>query len=77
MMAKSWPPTATRWLKFNLVGGMGIAVQLLMLIALKSGLRFNYLIATALAVETAVIHNYWCMSALPGPTALDRVATGS
>jgi putative flippase GtrA len=59
MTPKSWRPTATRWLKFNLVGGMGIAVQLLMLVALKSGLRFNYLIATALAVETAVIHNYW------------------
>jgi len=59
MTAKSWRPTATRWLKFNLVGGMGIAVQLLMLMALKSGLYFNYLIATALAVETAVVHNFW------------------
>lgn len=58
MMPKSWLPTATRWLKFNLVGGVGIAVQLLMLMALKSGLHLNYLTATALAVETAVIHNF-------------------
>jgi putative flippase GtrA len=58
MMPKSWLPTANRWLKFNLVGGMGIAVQLLMLMALKTGLHLNYLIATALAVETAVIHNF-------------------
>ena len=47
-----------RWLKFNFVGGIGIAVQLLALFVLKAGLHFNYLIATALAVETAVIHNF-------------------
>ncbi len=58
MTAAAWRSTATRWLKFNLVGGMGIAVQLLMLVALKTGLHLNYLIATALAVETAVVHNF-------------------
>jgi putative flippase GtrA len=58
MTADSWRPAATRWLKFNLVGGMGIAVQLFMLVALKSVLHFSYLMATALAVETAVIHNF-------------------
>ena len=47
-----------RWLKFNLVGGIGIAVQLLLLVVLKTGLHLNYLIATALAVEIAVIHNF-------------------
>jgi putative flippase GtrA len=51
--------TATRWLKFNLVGGIGILVQLLVLVMLKTGLHLNYLIATALAVETAVIHNFF------------------
>jgi putative flippase GtrA len=50
--------TTIRWLKFNLVGGIGIAVQLLALVALKDGLHFSYLIATALAVEAAVIHNF-------------------
>jgi len=49
---------AMRWLKFNFVGGIGIAVQLLALFVLKAGLHCNYLIATALAVETAVIHNF-------------------
>jgi putative flippase GtrA len=58
MTATGWRSTATRWLKFNLVGGMGIVVQLLMLVVLKSGLHLNYLIATALAVETAVAHNF-------------------
>ena len=64
---------ATRWLKFNLVGGMGIAVQLLMLVVLKSGLHIHYLAATALAVEAAVVHNFlwherftWADRAGPG-----------
>jgi putative flippase GtrA len=47
-----------RWLKFNLVGGVGIAVQLLALTVFRSRLHLDYLLATALAVETAVIHNF-------------------
>lgn len=48
-----------RWWKFNAVGAMGIVVQLGALTLLKSGLHLNYLIATALAVEAAVIHNFF------------------
>jgi putative flippase GtrA len=58
MMGNSWRSTATRWLKFNLVGGIGIVVQLLMLVGLKTGLHLRYLAATGLAVETAVVHNF-------------------
>ena len=58
MTATPWRSTATRWFKFNLVGGMGIMVQLPMLVVLNTGLHLNYLIATALAVETAVVHNF-------------------
>jgi len=47
-----------RWLKFNAVGAIGIVVQLVVLTVLKSGLQMNYLLATALGVEAAVIHNY-------------------
>ena len=47
-----------RWLKFNFVGGIGIGVQLVALTLLKELLRMNYLTATALAVEAAVIHNF-------------------
>jgi putative flippase GtrA len=47
-----------RWLKFNAVGGMGIVVQLGMLALLKSGLGGDYLTATVLAVEAAVLHNF-------------------
>jgi len=53
-----WRETALRWLKFNLVGGLGIAVQLAVLLGLKDGFHLNYLLATALAVETAVVHNF-------------------
>jgi len=49
---------AARWVKFNAVGAIGIGVQLVALTVLKSGLHLDYLLATALAVEVAVIHNY-------------------
>ncbi len=50
--------TLVRWLKFNAVGGIGIAVQLVALALLVSVLRINYLVATAIAVEAAVLHNF-------------------
>jgi putative flippase GtrA len=50
--------SAVRWFKFNAVGALGIAVQLAMLLGLKSGLHLGYLLATALAVEAAVLHNF-------------------
>ena len=46
------------WLKFNMVGLLGMSVQLTALTLLTSGFRVNYLTATALAVEGAVIHNF-------------------
>ncbi|HTR25472.1 MAG TPA: GtrA family protein [Terriglobales bacterium] len=50
--------TVLRWLKFNFVGGIGILVQLAALALFRSALHLNYLLATALAVEVAVIHNF-------------------
>jgi putative flippase GtrA len=47
-----------RWLKFNFVGGIGIGVQLAALAFFRSALRLDYMLATALAVEIAVIHNF-------------------
>jgi putative flippase GtrA len=46
-----------RWMKFNLVGAFGIGVQLVTLWTL-TGLGVGYMLATALAVETAVLHNF-------------------
>jgi len=45
-----------RWLKFNAVGGIGIVVQLAALSVFRS--KLDYLLATGLAVEIAVIHNF-------------------
>ena len=47
-----------RWLKFNLVGGLGIGVQLAALWILLKIFGLHYLVATALAVEAAVVHNF-------------------
>jgi putative flippase GtrA len=41
------------------VGGLGIVVQLGTLGLLSGALRVHYLIATALAVEAAVLHNFF------------------
>lgn len=52
------PLLLRRWLKFNAVGAIGILVQLLTLALLAGPLHIYYLLATALAVETAVLHNF-------------------
>jgi len=52
------PSTLLRWCKFNFVGGIGIGVQFAALFLLKGVLHLNYLAATAIAVEAAVVHNF-------------------
>jgi putative flippase GtrA len=47
-----------RWAKFNAVGAIGVAVQLSTL-ALLIQLGVHYLVAPALAVEAAVLQNYY------------------
>ena len=49
--------SSVRWIKFNLVGAIGIGVQLATLWALTA-LGVQYILATALAVEAAVLHNF-------------------
>jgi putative flippase GtrA len=48
----------SRLLKFSMVGAAGIAVQLATLAVLVA-MGFNYLLATALAVEIAILHNFF------------------
>jgi dolichol-phosphate mannosyltransferase len=48
-----------RWFNFNAVGAIGIFVQLGVLSILTSGMHVNYLAATALSVEFAVLHNFF------------------
>jgi len=47
-----------RWMKFHAVGAIGAGVQLVALAFYKGALGMHYLTATALAVETAILHNF-------------------
>ena len=60
-----------RFLKFNAVGAAGIVVQTATLALLVHGAGLHYLPATALAVEVAVLHNFfwhrkWTWADRPG-----------
>ncbi len=46
-------------MKFNAVGVIGIVVQVAALWIFRSWFRLEYLLATGLAVEIAVIHNFF------------------
>jgi putative flippase GtrA len=46
-----------RWVKFNLVGAIGILVQIAALWCLTA-LGMGYMVATGLAVEAAVLNNF-------------------
>ena len=48
----------TRWGIFNLVGFLGFGIQLLALFVFKVDVGLDYRLATACAVEVALIHNF-------------------
>ena len=50
-------PLLIRWLKFSAVGAIGILVQLWALGLFVRVLRLPVVVATGLAVETAIVHN--------------------
>ena len=52
------PGQLRRWIRFNAIGAMGIMVHTASLLACAHLIRMNYLAATAVAVEAAVIHNF-------------------
>ena len=47
-----------RWLRFNLVGLVGVGIQLAALGFLVYGLGLHYAVATVIAVELTIIHNF-------------------
>ena len=51
--------TIRRWAIFNGIGLLGVGVQLAVLTVLVDGLAVHYLAATAIAVEAAVLHNFF------------------
>jgi putative flippase GtrA len=48
-----------RWLKFSAVGWLGVGVQLTALTLLAGHTGLHYLAATVLAVEAAILHNFF------------------
>jgi putative flippase GtrA len=48
----------SRWCKFNLVGVMGMVVQLAALALLNRWSGLHYLAATAAAIEITLLHNF-------------------
>jgi putative flippase GtrA len=50
--------TFIRWSKFNLVGAMGMAVQLAALALINHCVPGHYLLASAAAVEITLLHNF-------------------
>jgi putative flippase GtrA len=47
-----------RWLKFQAVGAAGTCVQLASLFLLRECLALSVLVATAIAVEISILHNF-------------------
>ncbi len=50
--------TFVRWWKFNAVGAVGMGLQLGVLAVLNRVLAGRYLLATALAIEVTLLHNF-------------------
>jgi putative flippase GtrA len=47
-----------RWSKFNLVGALGMGVQLAVLACLNRWFRGHYLFASVAAIEITLLHNF-------------------
>src|SRR5215831_5489029 len=63
MATGNWKTIGRHWLKFNAVGVLGTALQLTALAVLVMLIgKEHYLVATAVAVEMSIIHNFiWHM----------------
>lgn len=47
-----------RFVRFNIVGSIGITIQLVVLTLLFKKLGVHYLVATVIAIEVSVLHNF-------------------
>jgi putative flippase GtrA len=50
--------TLIRWCKFNLVGAMGMVLQLVALACFNRWMHGHYLLATVAAIELTLLHNF-------------------
>jgi len=57
-LRERWRETARHGLKFYTIGMIGTGVQILTITLLHTLLNMNYLIATFIGVETAILHNF-------------------
>jgi putative flippase GtrA len=48
-----------RFLRFNVISALGIGVRLLAVAVLAGGLGMHYLVATAIAIEVSILHNFF------------------
>ena len=48
-----------RWIVFNAVGAMGFTLQMSLLFLMVHFAGLHYLLSTALAVEAAILHNFF------------------
>lgn len=62
----------TRFLRFNLVGALGIAVQLATLALLNRVIPCHYLLASTFAVELTLLHNFFWHLRFTWPAASRR-----
>jgi dolichol-phosphate mannosyltransferase len=63
-----------RLLRFNVVGSLGITIQLVVLTLLFKKLGVHYLLATVIAIEVSVLHNFlWHLRW----TWVDRIGAGA
>jgi len=58
MIRSGSPSLWCRWFRFNAVGLVGIGVQWTLLATLLKWVQLDYLVATAIAVELTVLHNF-------------------
>ena len=58
MRNRPWRIGAVHWLRFNLVGAIGLGVQLGTLALLTTVFHVEYMLATVVAVESSVLHNF-------------------
>jgi putative flippase GtrA len=63
---------AYRYLRFNLIGLLGVAVQLLTLTLLNRAFPHHYLLTTAAAIELTLLHNFAWHTRYTWP---DRIAS--
>ena len=78
------PPRLVRFLRFNTVGLLGVVVQLAAVAVLVELLHLHYAVATALAIEISVLHNFawherwtWAPDPTSGASAARRDRGGA